>query len=100
MPFLPWNQKVRSCPCYTGRYEVLQFDGKEFVPDDGAWWLNPDLRDYKRTVINKKSTDCIEQIGLMPDGTYRRSFWIGAKTLDDLHKEPDEIKVSKEMFKQ
>lgn len=91
-----------SCPCYTGRYEVLQFDGKEFVPtnDDGAWWLNPDLRNYKRTVSNKKGADGIEQIDLMPDGTYRRAFWKGAKTLDDLRKEPDGIKVSKEMFKQ
>ena len=91
-----------SCPCYTGRYAVLQFDGKEFVPtkDDGAWWLNPDLRSYKRTVSNKKIADGIEQIDLMPDGTYRRAFWKGAKTLDDLRKTPDEIKMSKEMFKQ
>ena len=91
-----------SCPYYTGRYEVLQFDGKEFVPtnDDGAWWLNPDLRNYKRTVNNKKSADGIEQIDLMPEGTYRHAYWKGAKTLDELRKKPDEIKMSKERFKQ
>ena len=82
---------------YTGRFEVLQFNGKEFVltDDDGAWWLNKDLRNYKCTVSNKKSADGIEQIDLMPDGTYRRAFWKGAKTLDDLRKNPDELRVSK-----
>jgi hypothetical protein len=83
---------------YTGRFEVLQFNGKEFVltDDDGAWWLNKDLRNYKRTVSNKKSADGIEQIDLMPDGTCRRAFWKGAKTLDDLRKRPDEVKYSKD----
>ena len=82
---------------YTGRFEVLQFNGKEFVltDDDGAWWLNKDLRNYKCTFSNKKSADGIEQIDLMPDGTYRRAFWKGAKTLDDLRKNPDELRVSK-----
>ena len=82
---------------YTGRFEVHQFNGKEFVltDDDGAWWLNKDLRNYKCTVSNKKSADGIEQIDLMPDGTYRRAFWKGAKTLDDLRKNPDELRVSK-----
>ena len=86
-----------SCLRYTGRFEVLQFNGKEFVltDDDGAWWLNKDLRNYKRTVSNKKSADGIEQIDLMPDGTYRRAFWKGAKTLDDLRKKPAEVRVSK-----
>ena len=86
---------------YTGRYKVLQFNGKEFVPagTDGAWWLNSDLRNYKRTISNKKTADGIEQIDLMPDGTYRRAFWKGAKTLDDLRKKPDEVKQSKEIFK-
>ena len=87
-----------SCLRYTGRFEVLQFNGKEFVltDDDGAWWLNKDLRNYKRTISNKKSADGIEQIDLMPDGTYRRAFWKGAKTLDDLRKKPDEVKFSKQ----
>ena len=90
-----------SCSRYTGRFEVLQFNGKEFVltDDDGAWWLNKDLRDYKRTISNRKTTDGIEQIDLMPDGTYRRAFWKGAKTLDDLRKKPDEVTISKDMFK-
>lgn len=85
-----------SCSRYTGRFEVLQFNGKEFIPagTDGAWWLNPDLRNYKRTISNKKSSDGIEQIDLMLDGTYRRAFWKGAKTLDDLRKKPDEVKIS------
>ena len=91
-----------SCLRYTGRFEVLQFNGKEFVPtkDDGAWWLNPDLRNYMRTVSNKMIADGIEQIDLMPEGTYRHAYWKGAKTLDDLRKKPDEIKMSKERFKQ
>jgi len=29
----------------------------------------------------------------MHDRTYRRAFWKGAKTLDDLRKEPDEVKI-------
>lgn len=86
-----------SCLRYSGRFEVLQFNGKEFVHagEDGAWWLNKDLRNYKRTVSNKKSADGIEQIDQMPDGTYRRAFWKGAKTLDDLRKEPDVVNISK-----
>ena len=84
---------------YTGRFEVLQFNGKEFVhaDTDGAWWLRLELRNYKRTVSNRRTPDGIEQIDLMPDGTYRRAFWKEAKTLDDLRKEPDEVKVSKEI---
>lgn len=92
-----------SCLRYTGRFEVLQFNGEEFVHsgEDGAWWLNKDLRYYKRTVSNKKSADGIEQIDLMPDGTYRRAFWNGAETLDDLRKKPDEVKISKQnIFKE
>ncbi len=82
-----------SCLQYTGRYHVLQFDGKVFVPagDDGAWWLNADLRNYKRTVSNRKTAAGIEQVDLMPDGTTRRAVWKGAKTLDDLRKKPDEV---------
>jgi hypothetical protein len=85
-----------SCPRYSGRFNVLYFNGKEFVPagTDGAWWLNPDLRNYKRTVSNRKVADGIEQIDLMPDGTYRHSVWKGAKTLDDLRKKPDEVKFN------
>jgi len=87
-----------SCQLYTGRFHVLSFDGKEFVSEgtDGAWWLNSDLRNYKRTISNKKTADGIEQIDLMPDGTYRRTFWKGAKTLDDLRKAPDELRNSKQ----
>jgi hypothetical protein len=90
-----------SCLQYTGRFDVFRFNGTDFWYDDtdGAWWLYPDLRNYKRTVSNKKSADGIEQIDLMPDGTYRRAFWKGAKSLDDLRKKPDEVKISKEMFK-
>ncbi len=86
---------------YTGRFDVFRFNGTDFWYDDtdGAWWLNPDLRNYKRTVSNKKSAHGIEQIDLMPDGTYRRAFWKGAKTLDDLRKKPDEVIISKDMFK-
>jgi len=82
---------------YTARYNVLQFNGKEFVPagTDGAWWLNKALRSYKRTVNTKKSANGIEQTDLMPDGTYRHTVWKGANTLDDLRKTPDEMKVSK-----
>ena len=88
-----------SCLQYTGRFGVFRFNGTEFWYDDtdGAWWLYPDLRNYKRTVSNKKSADGIEQIDLMPDGTYRRTFWKGAETLDDLRKKPDEVKISKQM---
>ena len=87
-----------SCLQYTGRFDVFRFNGTDFWYDDtdGAWWLNPDLRNYKRTVSNKKSAEGIEQIDLMPDGTYRRAFWKGAKTLNDLRKTPDEMKISKE----
>lgn len=90
-----------SCFQYTGRFDVFRFNGIDFWYDDtdGAWWLYPDLRNYKRTVSNKMIADGIEQIDLMPDGTYRCAYWKGAKTLDDLRKKPDEIKVSKEMFK-
>lgn len=90
-----------SCLQYTGRFDVFRFNGTEFWYDDtdGAWWLYPDLRNYQRTVINKITSDGIEQIDLMPDGTYRRAFWKGAETLDDLLKKPDEVKISKEMFK-
>ena len=86
-----------SCLRYTGRFEVLQFNGRvfELAEDDGAWWLNKDLRNYKRTVRNRRTADGIEQIDLMPDGIYRRIFWKGAKTLDDLRKTPDEVNVSK-----
>jgi hypothetical protein len=80
---------------YTGRFNVFRFNGTDFWYDgtDGAWWLNPDLRNYKFTVSNRKTPEGIEQIDLMPDGTYRRAFWKGAKTLDDLRKEPDEVKI-------
>ena len=90
-----------NCLQYTGRFDVFRFNGTNFWYDDtdGAWWLDSDLRNYKRTVSNKKSVDGIEQIDLMPDGTYRRAFWKEADSLDDLRKEPDEIKVSNEMFK-
>ena len=89
-----------SCQRYTGRFEVLQFNGEEFIltDDDGAWWLNKDLRNYKRTISNKKTGDGIEQIDFMPDNTYRRAFWKGAKTLDDLRKKPDEVMVSKKRY--
>ena len=90
-----------SCLQYTGRFNVFRFNGTDFWYDDtdGAWWLYPDLRNYKRTVSNKKSADGIEQIDLMPDGTYRRVFWKGAKTLDDLRKKPDEVRVGKNIDK-
>lgn len=87
-----------SCLRYTGRFEVLQFNGKEFVyaGTDGAWWLNSNLRNYKRTISNRITADGIEQIDLMPDGTYRRAIWKDGKTLDDLRKKPDEVKYGKE----
>jgi len=87
-----------SCGQYTGRFDVLRFDGKKFVRDgtDGAWWLRPDLRNYRRTVSSKKTADGIQQVDLMPDGTYRYTFWKGAKTLDDLRKKPDTVKMDKQ----
>lgn len=87
-----------SCRRYTGRFAILQFDGKEFkqTGEDGAWWLNKELRNYKRTVSNKRLPNGIEQIDLMPDGTFRRAFWKGAKTLDDLRKKPDEVNINKQ----
>jgi len=90
-----------SCLQYTGRFDVFKFDGTDFRYDDtdGAWWLNPDLRGYKRTVGNKMSAAGIEQTDLMPDGTFRRAYWRGAKTLDDLRKQPDEVIICKDMFK-
>lgn len=86
-----------SCLQYTGRFEILHYDGNTFVRDgtDGAWWLHPELRNYKRTVSNKKTADGIEQVDLMPDGAYRRTFWKGAKTLDDLRKNPDVLNICK-----
>lgn len=92
------GSEFENCLRYTGRYDVLRFDGRAFVPDgtDGAWWLNADLRNYKRTVSNHITANGIEQIDLMPDGTYRRAIWKGAKTLDDLRKKPDEVKISKD----
>ena len=53
---------------------------------DGVWWLNPKLPNYERTISNKRTADGIEQIDQMPDDTYRRAVWEGAKTLDDLRK--------------
>ncbi len=86
-----------SCMQYTGRYDILLFNGKEFeyTGTDGAWWLLPELRGYKRTVSNKRMDCGIEQIDLMFDGTFRRALWKGAKTLDDLQKKPDKINVSR-----
>ena len=104
-PIMEHHEKgsdYENCLRYTGRYDVLQFNGKEFVSagTDGAWWLNPNLRNYKRTISNNKTADGIEQIDLMPDGTFRRAVWKGAKTLDDLRKKPDEVSYSKQMWYQ
>ena len=90
-----------SCLQYTGRFDVFRFNGTDFWYDDtdGAWWLYPDLRNYKRTVSNRRTPEGIEQIDLMPDGTYRQTIWKDADSLDDLRKKPDEVKISKEMFK-
>lgn len=99
-PILDNHEKgsgFENCQRYTGRYEVLSFNGREFVPagTDGAWWLNPDMRNYKRTISSHKTAEGIEQVDLMPDSTYRRAVWLGAKTLDDLRKVPDSLLVSK-----
>lgn len=90
-----------SCLQYTGRFDVFRFNGTGFWYDetDGAWWLYPDLRNYKRTISNRRTSEGIEQIDLMPDGTYRQAIWKDADSLDDLCKKPDEVKISKEMFK-
>lgn len=98
IPIMEHHEKgsgYENCLRYTGRYEVLRFNGEDFVPaaDDGAWWLHPDLRGYKRTISNKKTVDGYEQIDLMPNGTYRRTIWKGARTLDDLRKEPDNVSL-------
>jgi hypothetical protein len=79
-----------NCLRYTGRYEVLQFNGKDFIPvgKDGAWWLNKDMRNYVCTISNYKTDDGIEQIDSMPNGSLRHVLWRGAKTLDDLRKKP------------
>ena len=88
-----------SCLQYTGRFDVFRFNGTDFWYDDtdGAWWLYPDLRNYKRTVSNRRTPEGIEQIDLMPDGTYRQAIWKDADSLDDLRKKPDEVKISKQM---
>ena len=90
-----------SCLQYTGRFDVFRFNVTDFWYDDtdGAWWLYPDLRNYKRTISNRRTSEGIEQIDLMPDGTYRQAMWKDADSLDDLRKKPDEVKISKEMFK-
>ena len=99
IPIMEHHEKgseFENCLRYTARYNMLQSNGKDFVPagTDGAWWLNPNLRDYQRTVSNRKTAEGFEQIDLMPDGTFRRAIWKGAKTLDDLRKKPDEVKIS------
>jgi hypothetical protein len=96
IPIMEHHEKdsgFENCLRYTGRFEVLHFNGEEFVPadEDGAWWLHPSMRNYKRTISNKRTTDGYEQIDLMPDGTYRHAFWQGAKTLDDLQKKPNNM---------
>ena len=90
-----------SCLQYTGRFDVFRFNGTDFWYDDtdGAWWLYPDLRNYKCTISNRRTSEGIEQIDLMPDGTYRQAIWKDADSLDDLRKKPDEVKISKGMFK-
>ncbi len=98
IPIMESHEKgteFENCLRYTGRFEVLSFNGKEFVPNgtDGAWWLHPDLREYKRTISNLITTHGIEQTDLMPDGTSRHVSWRGAKTLDDLRKRPDKVYV-------
>ena len=82
------------CHRYTGRFDVFHFDGKAFVADgtDGAWWLRPELRGYRRTVRSFKTAVGYEQIDLMPDGAFRHTVWKEAKTLDDLRKKPDSVK--------
>ena len=86
-----------SCLQYTGRFDVFRFNGTDFWYDDtdGAWWLYPDLRNYKRTISNRRTSEGIEQIDLMPDGTYRQTIWKDADSLDDLRKKPDEVIISK-----
>lgn len=87
-----------NCLRYTGRFDVFRFNGTDFVYSgtDGAWWLNPDLRNYKRTINNRLTADGIEQRDLLPDGTYRTVVWKGAETLYDLRKNPDEAEYGKE----
>ena len=101
IPIMEHHEKgsgYENCLRYTGRFDVFSFNGKEFVPAgaDGAWWLNADLRNYKRTVSSRKTSEGIEQTDLMPDGNFRRTLWKGSKTLDDLRKKPDEMKIGKE----
>jgi hypothetical protein len=89
-----------SCLEYTGRFDVFRFNGTDFWYDDtdGAWWLNPELRNYKRTISNRRTPEGIEQIDLMSNGTYRQAIWKDADSLDDLHKKPDEVKYCKDFF--
>lgn len=86
-----------SCLQYTGRFGVFRFNGTDFWYDasDGAWWLYPDLRNYKRTISNRRTSEGIEQIDLMSDGTYRQAMWKDADSLDDLRKKPDEVIICK-----
>lgn len=99
--YIPIMDYHDGCLLYTGRFDVFRFNGTDFWYDDtdGAWWLYPDLRNYKRTISNRKTPEGIEQIDLMPDGTYRQAIWKDAETLDDLRKEPDEVKISKSVFR-
>lgn len=91
------GSEFENCLRYTGRFDILHFDGEEFTlayKDDGAWWLHPDLRNYKRTISNRKTDEGYEQIDLMPDGTYRHAMWKGAESLDDLRRKPDKVKMT------
>lgn len=90
------GSEFENCLRYTGRFYRFSFNGCSFIADgtDGAWWLRPELRGYKRTLKNHKTAKGYEQIDLMPDGYHRRAVWKGAKTLDDLRKKPDVLTVS------
>lgn len=94
IPILEYQEQgseFENCLRYTGRFNLLRFDGTRFVPKgtDGAWWLNPDIRNYQRIISNFNTTKGYEQIDLMPDSTLRRTIWKNAKTLDDLYGKPD-----------
>ena len=99
LPIMEHHEKesdFENCLRYTGRFDVLRFDGKVFVPDgtDGAWWLNKKMRNYKRTISCQKVGDDYVQIDEMPDGTFRQSVWKHAKDYDNLQKTPDAVRSS------
>ena len=87
------GSEFEDCLLYTGRFRILGFDGRRFVPagTDGAWWLHASMRGYRRTLDCHRTVEGYEQTDLMYDGSLRRAVWNNAQSHDDLGKEPDTV---------